>query len=187
MVLLLIGERNVIGSAHAIFREHHGCLRCDREIVREGEPGIYHCWSRCCRRACFLGMDPLTGKDHNHRRQWVVERLQLLVANFVVDVCFLAVLSNHWHVVLRSTPRLAQRMGSWEVARRWLRVYPGRRMLDGPWIEPTEEQVQTLAADKEKIKIQLLDWCGRGYRGTNAERFPRLCRPSWSGWWWWRS
>ena len=61
------------------------CAR--REIVREGEPGIYHCWSRCCRRAYLLGMDPLTGQDHNHRRQWVVERLQLLVANFVVDVC----------------------------------------------------------------------------------------------------
>ena len=125
------------------------CL-CAREIVREGEPGIYHCWSRCCRRAYLLGTDPLTGKDHNHRRQWVVERLQLLVANFVVDVCFLAVLSNHWHVVLRSTPRLVKRMGSWEVARRWLRVFPGRRVLDGQWIEPTEEQVQALAADKEK-------------------------------------
>ena len=113
---------------------------------------IYHCWSRCCRRAYLLGTDPLTGKDHNHRRQWVIERLQLLVANFVVDVCFLAVLSNHWHVVLRSTPRLVQRMGSWEVARRWLRVFPGRRVLDGQWIEPTEEQVQALAADKEKIE-----------------------------------
>ena len=125
---------------------------CAREILREGEPGIYHCWSRCCRRAYLLGKDPLTGKDHNHRRQWVVERLQLLVANFVVDVCFLAVLSNHLHVVLRSTPRLVKRMGSWEVARRWLRVFPGRRVLDGQWIEPTEEQVQALAADKEKIE-----------------------------------
>ena len=126
------------------------CAR--REIVREGEPGIYHGWSRCCRPAHLLGMDPLTGKDHNHRRQWVVERLQLLVANFVVDVCFLSVLANHLHAVLRTTPRLAKRMGSWEVARRWLRVFPGRRVLDGQWIKPTKEQVPALAADKEKIK-----------------------------------
>ena len=55
------------------------CAR--RAIVREGEPVIYHCWSRCCRRAYLLGMDPLTGKDHNHRRQWVVERLHVLVVN----------------------------------------------------------------------------------------------------------
>ena len=57
------------------------CVRC--EIVREGEPGIYHCWSRCCRRAYLLELDPLTGKDHNHRRQWVVERLQLLCGLYV--------------------------------------------------------------------------------------------------------
>ena len=126
------------------------CAR--REIVREGEPGIFHCWSRCCRRAYLLGNDPLTGKNHDHRRQWVIDRLQLLVANFAIDVCFLAVLSNHLHLVLRTTPRLVKRMGNWEVARRWLRVFPGRRVLDGNWIEPSEQQVRALAADKEKVQ-----------------------------------
>ena len=123
-----------------------------REIIREGIPGIFHCWSRCCRRAYLLGKDPLTGKNHNHRRQWVIQRLELLAANFVIDTCFLAVLANHLHLVLRTTPRLVTRMGTWEVARRWLRVFPGRRVLDGHWIEPTEEQVKQLAEDKEKIK-----------------------------------
>jgi len=99
-----------------------------------------------------LGKDPLTGKNHSHRRQWVIQRLELLVANFTVDVCFLAVLSNHLHLVLRTTPRLVTRMGSWEVARRWLRVFPGKRVLDGQWIEPTEQQIRQLAADKERIK-----------------------------------
>jgi REP element-mobilizing transposase RayT len=221
------------------------CAR--REIVREGESGIFHCWSRCCRRAYLLGNDPLTGKNHDHRRQWIIERLQLLVANFVVDVCFLCVLANHLHGVLRTTPRLTKRMGSWEVARRWLRVFPGRRVLDGQWIEPTEEQVQALAADKEKIKtirkrLSNISWSmsalseyvarranredecsGRFWEGrfscreitnesallvcgmyvdlnlcscwigvaarsavTNAERFLLPCRPSWSGWAWWR-
>jgi hypothetical protein len=125
------------------------CAR--REIIREGEPGIFHCWSRCCRRAYLLGKDPLTGKNHNHRRQWVIRRLELLVANFSIDACFVAVLANHLHLVLRTTPRLVKRMGTWEVARRWLRVFPGQRVLDGNWIEPTEEQVQQLAEDKEKI------------------------------------
>ena len=55
-----------------------------REIVREGEPGIDHGWSRCCRGAYLLGMDPLTGKDHNRRRPpWVVERLQRLCGLYV--------------------------------------------------------------------------------------------------------
>ena len=126
------------------------CAR--KEIVRQGEPGIFHVSSRVVRRAFLLGSDPLTGNDYHHRRQWVIQRLQLLVANFVIDVCFLAILANHLHVVLRTTPRLVKRLGSWEVARRWLRLYPGRRVLDGSCVEPTEEEVRALAADKEKIK-----------------------------------
>ena len=115
------------------------CAR--KEIVRQGQPGIFHCGSRVVRQCFLLGSDPLTGNDYSHRREWVIQRLQLLVTNFAIDVCFLAIMSNHLHLVLRTTPRLVTRMGNWEVARRWLRVYPGRRVLDGSWVEPTEEQV----------------------------------------------
>ena len=126
-----------------------GCAR--REIVRQGQPGIFHVFSQCVRQAFLLGIDPITGRDYNHRRQWLVDRLQLLTANFMIDVGFAAIMSNHFHLVLRTSPRLVKRMGTWEVARRWLRVYPGTRVLEGPWIEPTEEQVKALAEDKEKI------------------------------------
>ena len=85
------------------------CAR--KEIVRQGKYGIYHCWSRCVRRAFLLGHDKLTGNDYNHRREWMIERLRLLVSNFVIDVGFLAILSNHLHVVLRTNPRRIQRMG----------------------------------------------------------------------------
>ena len=152
-VLEQVEGRSGLRSTPALsVREHRPCRPARKEIVREGVPGIFHCWSRCVRRAYLLGKDPLTGKNHSHRRQWVIERLELLVANFVVDTCFLAVLSNHLHLVLRTTPRLVGRMGTWEVAHRWLRVFPGKRVLDGQWIEPTEQQVRQLAEDKEKIK-----------------------------------
>ena len=138
-----------------------GCAR--REIVREGEPGIFHCWSRCVRRAFLLGKDPLTGRDNSHRRDWIIDRLELLAANFAIDVAFLAILSNHFHLVLRTSPRLVKRMGSWEVARRWLSIFPGRRVLDGNWITPTEDQVKALAEDKEEIaklrkRLASLSW-----------------------------
>jgi len=115
-------------------------------------PGIFHCWTRCVRRAFLLGKDPLTGNDYNHRREWVVDRLQLLVSCFSIDVAFLGIMSNHLHLVLRTNPRLVKRMGDQEVARRWLRVYPGRRVLDGNWVEPTEKQIEALVQDKEKIQ-----------------------------------
>ena len=63
------------------------CAR--REIVRQGEPGIYHAWSRCVRRAYLLGTDPLTGKDYNHRRDWVIERLKRPSSSADVGRCWL--------------------------------------------------------------------------------------------------
>jgi hypothetical protein len=68
----------------------------------------------------LLGTDPLTGKSFNHRREWGVERLKLLIAGFAIDVGLVATLSNHFHVVLRTHPRLTKRMGTHEVARHWL-------------------------------------------------------------------
>jgi len=45
------------------------CAR--KEIVRQGQPGIFHVSSRVVRRAFLLGSDPLSGNDYNHRRQWI--------------------------------------------------------------------------------------------------------------------
>ena len=122
-----------------------------REIIRPGVAGIFHCWQRCVRRAYLLGKDPLTGKDHSHRREWFIERLKRLVSCFAIDVGFEAILSNHFHLILRANPRLVKRMGDWEVARRWLRIYPGKRVLDDNWIEPTDQQIETLVADSQKL------------------------------------
>ena len=128
-----------------------GCAR--GEIVRKGQSGIYQVWARCVRQAFLMGIDAFAGTDYNHRRDWVVERLQLLTSSFAIDVGFFGILSNHLHLVLRTNPRLVKRMGAQEIARRWLRVFPGRRVLDGNWIEPTEEQVKALAEDKKKIEV----------------------------------
>lgn len=125
------------------------CAR--KDIIRAGEYGIYHCTSRCVRRAFLMGVDRYTGIDYSHRRDWALERLELLVANFAIDVGFFAIMSNHLHLVLRTIPRLIERLGTWEIARRWLRMYPGKRVLDGQWIEPTEEQVKKLAENKKEI------------------------------------
>ena len=73
--------------------------------------GVYHCWSRCVRRSYLLGDDPYTGVDYNHRRGWLILRLQLLASAFGIDIGFFAILSNHFHLVLRTSPRRVRRMG----------------------------------------------------------------------------
>ena len=89
-----------------------------RLVVEKGVAGIYHCISRCVRRAF------LCGDGYDHRRDWIQERLRELAGIFALDVCGYAILSNHFHVVLRVAPARAEQWSADEVAERWLRLFP---------------------------------------------------------------
>ena len=71
----------------------------------------YHVVSRCVRRAYLCGEDAHSGQSFEHRRGWIAERLQQLAGVFAVDVAAYAVMSNHFHVVLRVD---AERVQGWE-------------------------------------------------------------------------
>ena len=125
---------------------------CARKTVfRPGQPGIYHVWNKTVRGAYLLGEDSSSGKDCSHRREWVVERLKLLVRNFAIDVAKYAVMENHVHLILRVTPGILDSMDDREIARRWLSVFPGYRIYDTNWHEPTEAEIDNLVRDKEQM------------------------------------
>ena len=90
-----------------------------REIVADGEVGIYHCVNRCVRRAWLCGQDPVSGKSYDHRKGWIRDRLEELAEAFAVDIIGFAVMANHIHVVLRTRPDVAQEWSDEDVARRW--------------------------------------------------------------------
>ncbi len=133
------------------------------KYVKDGEEGVYHCFSRCVRRAFLCGYDPLTGQDFSHRKSWLVERLQYLAAIFAIEVCAYAIMENHYHVILRLLPDLVACWSDWEVAKRWLMLFPGHRALGGAATLPTEEEIQALMQCPERI----------------AQLRQRLCSLSW--------
>ncbi len=63
-----------------------------KDIVAEGEVGIYHCVNRCVRRAWLCGKDPVTGRSFEHRKQWIRDRLEELAAVFRLDLLSFAVM-----------------------------------------------------------------------------------------------
>ncbi|MFK5947806.1 MAG: hypothetical protein QM500_03415, partial [Methylococcales bacterium] len=45
----------------------------------------YHCVSRCVRRAYLCGLDKETGKDYEHRRQLIEDKILELGGIFALD------------------------------------------------------------------------------------------------------
>jgi len=54
-----------------------------KKYVKDGQEGVFHCFSRCVRRAYLYGYDPVTGKDFSHRKAWIVDRLRHLAPSCV--------------------------------------------------------------------------------------------------------
>ena len=75
---------------------------------------------------------------------------EALASVFAVDVLSYAVLSNHMHLILRNRPDVVAQWSDKELAIRWLRVFPGRR-LEEHLGEPTETDVAMLVQDKVRL------------------------------------
>jgi hypothetical protein len=133
------------------------------KYVKEGEEGVYHCFCRCVRRAYLFGVDAATNRDYSHRKAWIVERLKFLSSIFAIDVCAYAVMSTHYHEILRTRPDIANSWSDREVASRWLQICPPKpRSKKKPPI-PLETHINALLASPAKI----------------AELRNRLCSLSW--------
>jgi hypothetical protein len=91
-------------------------------LVDKQNGGIYHCWTRCVRRAWLVGEDPLTGVDHSHRSGWIEQRMLELADVFSVQLFGYAVMSNHYHLLLNVDPKAVAAWSDDEVARRWISV-----------------------------------------------------------------
>jgi len=56
------------------------------QLVSRTTAGVYHCVSRCIRRAWLCGDDPLIQRNFDYRRQWIDDRLALLAGRFAISV-----------------------------------------------------------------------------------------------------
>jgi REP element-mobilizing transposase RayT len=81
----------------------------------------------------LCGKDPMTGFDFEHRRQWIVNRIKILSSIFAIDLCAYAVMSNHYHLVIRVNSEQAKHWSDQEVAQRWTKLF-SEPMLVKPFL-----------------------------------------------------
>jgi REP element-mobilizing transposase RayT len=122
------------------------------EIFEPDEIAIVHVLNRTVRRCFLMGDDPLTGKNYDHRKQWMEEQLKRLAGQFGIDLLCHAIMSNHFHLVLRSRPDVVAQWDDTEVARRWLTLCPPRKDAPGHGLEPTEGELNALRKHPKRLR-----------------------------------
>ncbi len=152
--------------------------RARNQLISLDTTPYYHCISRCVRRAFLWGEDSLTGKNYEHRKEWVISRLQELADVFAIDICAYAIMSNHYHLVLRVDRQKAESWSGPQVAEQWEKLYKLPRLVNCYLRKGTTTQAETAAAEKiiETWRERLTDisWFMRGLnehlaRKANAE------------------
>jgi len=100
-----------------------------KALISLSETPYYHITSRCVRRAFLCGVDHYSGQNYEHRRQWVVDRIRLLSSLFAIDVCAYAVMSNHYHLVLKVCPEQLESNSDDDIIERWCALFKGPLLI----------------------------------------------------------
>lgn len=124
-----------------------------KKYVKDGEEGVYHCFSRCVRRAFLCGVDQLSQRDYSHRKALLLDRVRFLASIFAIEVCAYAIMHNHYHLILRLIPHLVASWSDRDVAIRWLTLFPRHDPLTKAPLPPTELQIDSLVSRPERIQL----------------------------------
>ena len=114
-----------------------------KEQISLSDTPYYHIVSRCVRRTFLCGFDTQTQQSYEHRKQWIVDRIRLLSSLITIDLCSYAVMSNHYHLVIKIDPEQSIHWTDKDVAERWMAIYRGplivQRWLAGDTLSDAEK------------------------------------------------
>ncbi|WP_129645189.1 transposase [Peristeroidobacter agariperforans] len=148
-----------------------------KSLICLADTPYYHVVARCVRRAFLWGYDAYAGKDYSHRKAWVLHRLRYLSEIFSIDLCAYAIMSNHYHLVLRVDRQRMARWSAIEVVARWTQLFSAPPLIER-WQEGRASAAERMIAEEliERWRLRLIDisWymrCLNEYlaRRANAE------------------
>jgi len=133
-----------------------------KALISLADTPYYHITSRCVRRAFLCGIDHYSGRNYEHRRQWVVDRIRLLSSLFAIDVCAYAVMNNHYHLVLKLCPEQLDNLDDDEVIERWCALFKGPLLIqsyrDGDCLKPFELTNVSDIVNVWRSKLASISW-----------------------------
>jgi len=145
-----------------------------KALISLADTPYYHVTSRCVRRAFLCGVDQYSGRNYEHRRLWVVDRIRLLSSLFAIDVCAYAVMSNHYHLVLKLCPSQLDELTDEQIMERWCALFKGpllvQRHRNG---EPLSAVERLTVSDIVKVwrsKLSSISWFMRCLNQTIARQ-----------------
>ncbi len=127
-----------------------------KTLVSVDSTPSYHVVSRCVRRTFLCGT--FDNKDFSHRRGWIEERLAELTTIFSIAISSYAIMSNHYHLVVRIQRQPAKDWDITEVIRRWNYLFQLPLLVDR---YSNGEQMSKAELDFVRDKIEL--WRERLY------------------------
>ncbi len=133
-----------------------------RTLISIADTPYYHILSRCVRRSYLCGMDHTSGKSYEHRRQWIVDRIRLLSSLFAIDICSYAVMSNHYHLVVKLDPSQTNKLTNQEVMDRWFSLFKGpllvQRYYSGASLSKSEQDTVSEIITLWRKRLADLSW-----------------------------
>ena len=132
------------------------------QLVSIDDTPFYNITSRCVRRSFLCGCDKVSGKNYEHRRDWIEQRIRLLSSIFAIEICAYSVMHNHLHLVIKLNPTEATQWDTDEVLRRWSCLFKGapivQRYLKGDPLTPAERTAVSDCVVRYQKRLQSLSW-----------------------------
>ena len=136
--------------------------RARKNLVCVNDTPYYHVVSRCVRRAFLCGTDTFSGKSYDHRRSWIEGLVRVLSSIFSIELCAYAIMSNHYHLVVKLNPAETDAWSNDEVLERWTALFRGpllvQRYQAGDALSATETDTVRAIAAVYRQRLRSLSW-----------------------------